>query len=697
MSSIPRKESYSSLSSTKSAISSKINLKDNKCLYKKEILNTLQKLPDSINKNLLNKISNINSLSEKKDKPITITPLKNNFTNPFSLSNNKNIFSPNQKKEIVNSINDITFKIEELFFNVKNLFCNCKNCVNECEELIELLNYNYDLIIEKTFASEYLPLINNSMNIFFISIILVYCLSDNGKYYLFKFDTNKILENSNILLENIFKRCRNQNEINLKEKSNIITNLYKNILSSLNIIISKLDQIIPSISKNFDSLLKNIRRLNHNEIYNFYKENIYCNNSNNNNKKINEFKLEIEKNNVLKTKNLISHSNKTFINKKSNLKNDIRGLSADNLIKKRKNINSTSSLNSFRTISSEQNINENNYDICNINMINAFSINGLVFPFKKIKNKNHRQYNFISQSNIIQSPINKNIYHTIDGTSSNSHVKIIINESNNLNENDNYKNKSNNSINKNIINNEENDFENNKNKNRKSYSQRFNCKNIFSPIENNKKNFVEFYENIKTREIPIKKNSFTKNINIRSQISKSIKLPIIPFLTNKNYTLLINIDNTLIHTFKNSNKIIIRNYLNEFLSSLIPYYELISFTYGNKKYSDNIINVIEEKDIYFEFNLYKENCTYLNEEYYKDFNKLGRDIKRTIIIEDIDNSFGDKNDNTILIKPFVTNENDFILKNLSLILIQIAKDECDDIRKSLKMYKNEIKNQLLGS
>ena len=62
MSSIPRKESYSSLSSTKSAISSKINLKDNKCLYKKEILNTLQKLPDSINKNLLNKISNINSI-----------------------------------------------------------------------------------------------------------------------------------------------------------------------------------------------------------------------------------------------------------------------------------------------------------------------------------------------------------------------------------------------------------------------------------------------------------------------------------------------------------------------------------------------------------------------------------------------------------------------------------------------------------
>ena len=172
-----RKESYSSLSSTKSAVSSKINLKDNKCLYKKEILSTLQKLPDSINKNLLNKISknNINNFSEKKDKPIIISPLKNNFTNPFSLSN--------EKKEKNNSINDITFNIEELFFKIKNLFSNCKNCVKECEELIELFNYNYDFIIEKTYALEYLPLINNSLNIFFISVILIYCLSYNLKYY----------------------------------------------------------------------------------------------------------------------------------------------------------------------------------------------------------------------------------------------------------------------------------------------------------------------------------------------------------------------------------------------------------------------------------------------------------------------------------------------------------------------------------
>ena len=143
-----------------------------------------------------------------------------------------------------------------------------------------------------------------------------------------------------------------------------------------------------------------------------------------------------------------------------------------------------------------------------------------------------------------------------------------------------------------------------------------------------------------------------------------------------------------------NNKIILRNNIIDFLSSLIPYYELISFTYGNKNYSDKILNLIEEKEKYFDFNLYKENSTYLNEEYYKNFDKLGRDIKRTIIIEDIDNNLGNKNDNSILIKSFIKNERDLILKNLSILLIKIAKEENDDVRKSIKMYQKEIKTKL---
>ena len=51
-------------------------------------------------------------------------------------------------------------------------------------------------------------------------------------------------------------------------------------------------------------------------------------------------------------------------------------------------------------------------------------------------------------------------------------------------------------------------------------------------------------------------------------------------------------------------------------------------------------------------------------------------------------------ENGIIIKPFITEndegKNDFILYDLINILVRIAKDKPDDIRKSLKIYRNEI-------
>ena len=51
-------------------------------------------------------------------------------------------------------------------------------------------------------------------------------------------------------------------------------------------------------------------------------------------------------------------------------------------------------------------------------------------------------------------------------------------------------------------------------------------------------------------------------------------------------------------------------------------------------------------------------------------------------------------ENGIIIKPFITEndegKNDIILFELINILVRIAKDKPDDIRKSLKIYRNEI-------
>ena len=54
--------------------------------------------------------------------------------------------------------------------------------------------------------------------------------------------------------------------------------------------------------------------------------------------------------------------------------------------------------------------------------------------------------------------------------------------------------------------------------------------------------------------------------------------------------------------------------------------------------------------------------------------------------------------NGIIIKPFIigdeNNGDDFILFDLIRVLIRIAKERPDDVRESLKMYREEIYNKI---
>ncbi len=706
MSYYPRKGSSSSIASTKSALSTVISSKNN-CLYKKEILSSLQKLPSKINKDGVVKtyISKNNNLtSEKKEKPVMITPSKNHIIiKPFSVNskNIKNLIFTQNKNNYNNvhksKIEDITFNLEDLFNNIVNNFSNGNNCVNECKDFIELLNENLDFILDKIEANEYMPLISNCVNAILISIILICNLSDNGKYNLFKFDTNKIFDNCKNLCECIFERIKNKNNINLKDKSNSMTNFYKNITNSLNIIVSKYNQFIPSISKEFESLMKNFRRINFTELYNFYVDFIK------NPKKIKEFQLDLNE----KKNNKVFQSYKLFNKNRNNInQKESRGLSMDYINKNINKSNNQMTLNSSNSYKAMLSDNINN--INDINNINAFSSNGIIFPYKKIRNESqgyHRKnLNYINYNNFnptVQYSFNGKIYNKFQGnTPDNSNINIIISE---LNPNENYYN-------------ENKTFNPNNN-----YIQINRLNQPVSPQINddifseriNKSNSIKYYGNstpesnqmsISQRNTPnnyIKSNTFDVKSHNKNYRNKTLSLPLIPFSPEKIYTLLIHLDDTIIHIPNKTNNIFIRNFLIDFINIINPYYEIISFTNGNENYSEQIINLIETKDKYFDYCLHKDNATYLNEEYFKDINKLGRNIKKTIIIDEVNNNLGINNDNTIYIKPFILNNqndiidknNDCILKNLSNVLIDIAKEEPDDVRKYLRMNKREIMNE----
>ena len=173
----------------------------------------------------------------------------------------------------------------------------------------------------------------------------------------------------------------------------------------------------------------------------------------------------------------------------------------------------------------------------------------------------------------------------------------------------------------------------------------------------------------------------------------------IPFITkpsNKKYTLILDLDETLVcMKFPNNNNngiLHFRNGLFEFLDAIFPFYELISFTSATQIYSDSIIKQIESKKKYFSYNLYREHTVIYGKEYIKDITKIGRDLNKMIIVDNLGSNFRLNKENGILIYPFYdeNNKNDFALIELKKILILIYHKNYNDVREGLKEFKDEI-------
>ena len=171
-----------------------------------------------------------------------------------------------------------------------------------------------------------------------------------------------------------------------------------------------------------------------------------------------------------------------------------------------------------------------------------------------------------------------------------------------------------------------------------------------------------------------------------------------PFLkkpSDKKYSLVLDLEETLI----NINQDGICNFrpgLFSFLNAVKPFYELISFTNESKYSSDSLIKQIEVKNKYFDYNLYREHLTFNGKEFIKDITKLGRDIKKIIIVDNISNNFKLNPENGIQIAPYFgeSSGNDTVLFELKKILILIYKSGYEDIRIAIKKYSKEIKKYI---
>ena len=233
-----------------------------------------------------------------------------------------------------------------------------------------------------------------------------------------------------------------------------------------------------------------------------------------------------------------------------------------------------------------------------------------------------------------------------------------------------------------------------------------------------------------------------------------VDAPFIVSQPKKKYTLVLDLDETLIHLRQKKDVINIKNDVNikinntsdyfsdnydknrnkyllqfrvglfSFLTILKPFYEIISFTSATREYADVIINEIEKSRKYFDHKFYREHTVIYKDTFVKDISRIGRDMSKIIIIDNNERNFVLNKENGIKIAPYygdddnnnnnnnniinnsINSENcgrfsiggkkrsDNVLLELKKILVMIYKDNYDDLREALKDYDDLIKTKV---
>ena len=172
---------------------------------------------------------------------------------------------------------------------------------------------------------------------------------------------------------------------------------------------------------------------------------------------------------------------------------------------------------------------------------------------------------------------------------------------------------------------------------------------------------------------------------------------------------------------KATNYLIIRPGFNKFISEVKKYFdEIFIFTSSQYSYAEEIIKIID-KNKYISKIYSRKDCSFYNEVFYKDLNKIKKDLSNTIIIDNFPESYllqhfnglpipsfmGDPNDNELIkllpileklskvkdvrnyIREIVNPEGVSILFNKAYELLKIKKEEKNMNKKSISLIKNK--------